>query len=151
MAETLHSVGCAQARIGDYEAALKTLEDCYNMRLEFLGLDHPLQAATLHEIAKIQLIRWHVNKAIRICDGALAIRTKLLSDHHIDVAIAMATKATCLVAKGSFAEANKIFLEALPMAEESLWASHPSGAMILVQTGMMHLRKYHFEEAAEGI
>ena len=151
VAETLHSTGCAQARNGDHEDALKTLEDCYNMRLEFLGLDHPLQATTLHEIAKIQVSRGHLKKAIHICDAALDIRTESLSDHHIDVAIAMSTKASCLVAKGAFVEANRLFLKALPMAEESLGASHPSVATILVQMGVMHLRKCHFEEASEAI
>jgi tetratricopeptide (TPR) repeat protein len=150
VAETLHSVGCAQARKGDYEAALKTLEDCYNMRLEFLGLDHPLQATTLYEIAKIQVRRGHLKKAIHICDAALGIRTESLSDHHIDVAIAMSTKASCLVAKGAFVEANRLFLKALPMAEESV-GSHPSVGTILVQMGVMHLRKCHFEEASEAI
>jgi tetratricopeptide (TPR) repeat protein len=151
VAETLHSVGCAQARKGDFDAALKTLEDCYNMRLEFLGLDHPLQAATLHEIAKIQVSRGHLKKAIHVCDAALDIRTESLSDHHIDVAIAMSTKASCLVAKGAFAEANKLFLKALPMAEESCGTSHPFVATVLVQMGVMHLRKCHFEEASEAI
>jgi tetratricopeptide (TPR) repeat protein len=150
VAETLHSVGCAQARKGDYEAALKTLEDCYNMRLEFLGLDHPLQATTLYEIAKIQVRRGHLKKAIHICDAALGIRTESLSDHHIDVAIAMSTKASCLLAKGAFVEANRLFLKALTMAEESV-GSHPSVGTILVQMGVMHLRKCHFEEASEAI
>jgi tetratricopeptide (TPR) repeat protein len=152
IAETLHSIGCAQARDGDYQLALKTLEDCYNMRVEFLGMDHPLQATTLHEIAKIQLLRGRSKKAIHICDAALQIRLEALSENHIDVALVMATKASCLVAKGSFVEANKLFLQILPMAEAAVGPGyHPSVADIHIQMGDMHLRKCHFEEATASI
>lgn len=151
IAETLHVIGCTQARKGDSSIALQTLESCYNMRLEFLGMDHPLQATTLHEIAKIRLSNGRVKKALRICDSALHIRKESLSENHIDVAIATATKASCLVARGNFAEANKLFLEAHTIAKESVGEKHPVIADIHVQIGTMHLRKCHFEEAAASI
>ena len=151
IADTLHSIGCAQARDGDYQLALKTLEDCYNMRLEFLGMDHPSQATTLHEIAKMQRDRGRLKKAIHICDAALQIRLECLSENHIDVALVMSTKASCLVAKGDFVEANKLFLQALPIAEAAVGPYHPSLAEIHVQIGSMHLRKCHFDEATESI
>eukprot|EP00537_Pseudo-nitzschia_pungens_P008107 CAMPEP_0172358756 /NCGR_PEP_ID=MMETSP1060-20121228/3045_1 /TAXON_ID=37318 /ORGANISM="Pseudo-nitzschia pungens, Strain cf. cingulata" /LENGTH=1709 /DNA_ID=CAMNT_0013080105 /DNA_START=280 /DNA_END=5409 /DNA_ORIENTATION=+ len=151
IAETLHSIGCAQARKGDLSVALRTLEDCYNMRLPFLGMDHPQQAATLHEISKIQLKRGRLKKALHIIDAALNIRVESLSEHHIDVALTMATKASCLVAKGNFADANKLFMEALPIAKTAVGESHPSVASIQVQIGVMNLRKCDFESAASAV
>ncbi|CAJ1946229.1 unnamed protein product [Cylindrotheca closterium] len=151
VAETLQSIGCAQAKKGDHSAALRTLEDCYNMRLEFLGMDHPLQATTLHEIAKIQLGRGRLKKAMHIVDAALNIRVESLSEQHIDVAMALATKASCLVAQNSFVEATKLFLEALSISQAAVGPIHPCGANIHEQIGIMHLRKCHFEEAAAAI
>lgn len=151
VAETLHSMGCAQARKGDWSSALRTLEDCYNMRLKFLGMDHPQQATTLQEIAKIQLKRGRSKKAIHIIDAALNIRVESLSDQHIDVALAMATKASCLVAKLKFADANKLLMEALPIAKAAVGDQHPSVAWIQVQIGVMHLRKADFEKASETV
>ena len=151
VAETLHSMGCAQARKGDWPNALRTFEDCYNMRLKFLGMDHPQQATTLHEIAKIHLKRGRLKKAIHIIDAALHIRVESLSDQHIDVALAMATKASCLVAKLKFADANKLFMEALPIAKAAVGDQHPSVAWIQVQIGVMHLRKADFEKASEMV
>jgi len=151
VAETLHSIGCAQAKKGEFTDALRTLEDCYNMRLKFLGMDHPQQATTLHEIAKIQLRRGRVKKAIHIVDAALNIRVESLSEHHIDVAIAMTTKANCLVAKSSFADANKLFMEALTIAKTAVGDKHPSVAWIHVQVGIMHLRKCDFELAISAV
>ena len=114
-------------------------------------MDHPSQATTLHEIAKIQLDRGRLKKAIHICDAALQIRLECLSENHIDVASVMSTKASCLVAKGSFVEANKLFEQALPVAEASVGPYHPNLAIIHVQIGSMHLRKCHFDEATESI
>ncbi|VEU35770.1 unnamed protein product [Pseudo-nitzschia multistriata] len=147
VAETLHSIGCAQARQGNLSDALRTLEDCYNMRLPFLGMDHPQQASTLHEIAKIQLKRGRLKKAIHIIDASLNIRVESLSDHHIDVALTMTTKASCLVAKGNFVDANKLFQEALPVAKTAVGCMHPSIAWIQVQIGVMNLRKCDFDRA----
>lgn len=151
VAETLHCIGCVQARRGDQTLAQKTLEDCYNMRLGFLGMDHPLQATTLHEIAKIRLQRNRVKKASHICNSALHIRKESLSENHPDVATATATKASCLVARGDFNEANQLFMEAYSIAKESVGEDHPIAADIQVQIGTMHLRKCHFEEAAEAV
>jgi tetratricopeptide (TPR) repeat protein len=151
VAETLQSIGCAQAKKGDYATALRTLEDCYNMRLEYLGMDHPLQATTLHEIAKIQVQRGRLKKAIHICDAALNIRVESLSEQHIDVAMALTTKATCFVAQNSFAEANKFVLEALGISDAAVGPIHPSVATIHEQIGIMHLRQCHFEEASASI
>jgi len=151
VAETLHSIGCSQARNGDLTGALRTLEDCYNMRLKFLGMDHPQQATTLHEIAKIQLKRGRLKKAIHIIDAALNIRVESLSDQHIDVALAMTTKASCLVARLNFADANKLFSEALPIAKAAVGDFHPSVAWIQVQIGIMHLRKCDFDAATDAV
>mmetsp|Transcript_57536 Transcript_57536/g.64247 ORF Transcript_57536/g.64247 Transcript_57536/m.64247 type:complete len:1638 (+) Transcript_57536:307-5220(+) len=151
VAETLHSIGCAQARKGDLSDALRSLEDCYNMRLQFIGMDHPQQATTLHEIAKIQLKRGRLKKAIHIIDAALNIRVESLSEQHIDVALAMTTKASCLVARGDFADANKLFIETLSIAKSAVGGMHPSVAWIQVQIGVMHLRKCDFEEASDTV
>jgi len=73
IADTLHSIGCAYQKKGDFANALRILEECYYMRLEFLGWDHPLQATTLYEITKIHMSRGHVKKASHICDVVLHI------------------------------------------------------------------------------
>lgn len=121
------------------------------MRLEFLGMDHPHQATTLHEIAKIQLSRNRLKKALHIVDAALNIRVESLSEQHIDVALAMSTKASCLVARGSFSEAQKLFADALSIAVEAVGEGHPSVASIHVQTGVMHLRMCDFDKASAAI
>ncbi|CAB9507385.1 Clustered mitochondria protein homolog [Seminavis robusta] len=151
VAETLHSLGCAYARKGDYPNATKTLEECYYMRIDFLGADHPLQATTLHELAEIHRKRQRFRKAKHICNAVLEIRRESLSERHIDVSRALATKASCLVATGDYTNAMKCLREALPMAEQAVGERHPAVADILVHLGGIHLRKCHFEEAKEWI
>lgn len=151
IAETLHFIGCAQARNGDKELALQTLEDSYKMRLGFLGTDHPHQATTLHKIAEIRVQKGRTKKAVFICDSALSIRKECLSEKHVDLAMLMATKASCLAAHGSFTEANKLFIEASKITKHAVGMEHPSYGDIKVQVGAMHLRMCHFEEAADAI
>jgi tetratricopeptide (TPR) repeat protein len=151
IAETLHFVGCAEARSGDKTQALRTLEACYNMRLEFLGADHPLQATTLHKISEIQLQKGRIKRAINTCDSAILIRKESLNENHVDVAGLLATKASCLVARGSFNEASKLFAEACKITSGAVGLNHPAYAAIQVQMGAMHLRTCHFEEAAASI
>ena len=85
IAETLHSIGCAYAKKRDYTRVLRSLEECYYMRVEFLGWEHPLQATTLHEIANFHLKRGRLKKALHICDVVLGLRKDSLSERLIDV------------------------------------------------------------------
>lgn len=151
IAETLYSIGCAYAKKRDYRSAVRSLEECYYMRVEFLGWDHPLQATTLHEIAKIHVKRGRLKKALHICDVVIGIRKDALSERHIDVARVLTTKASCLVGQGDTDRAMKILTEALAMAEESLGHMHPSVAEIHTEFGALHLRKCQFDAARRSI
>lgn len=142
------------------------------MRIEFLGADHPLQATTMFEIAQIHMKRDRFKKAMHISHAVLEIRKvrdcqrnaplkqrynrethtllctqESLSEQHVDVAKALATKGSCLVAVGDHNEGKKCLDEALSMAEQAVGARHPIVADIYVQMGAMHLRKCHFDEA----
>ena len=51
----------------------------------------------------------------------------------------------------NFADANKLFTEALPIAKAAVGDMHPSVAWIQVQIGVMHLRKCDFELASNTV
>lgn len=121
------------------------------MRVEFLGWDHPLQATTLHEIAKIHLERKRLKKALHICDVVLGIRKESLNERHIDVAGALVTKGACLVAQGDTDEAMECLTEALAITEESVGSTHPCVAEIYSEFGSLHVRKCQFKEARASI
>lgn len=151
LAETLQSIGSAYARKREYSEALRTLEDCYYMRVEFLGWDHPLQATTLHDIAKIQLQRGRVKKASQICQIIMTIRQDSLSERHIDVAKTRLTQGKCLIAQGNTDEATLCLMEALAIVEEKLGLSHPLVAEVHTEIGSLYLRKCQFDMARESI
>jgi tetratricopeptide (TPR) repeat protein len=151
IAETLYCIGNAHANKGDLEAALNYFEKCYYMQLEFLGEDHPLQSTALHAIARVQLQRGAVKKAMHILETVVANRKDALGEKHADVATTLSTKALCLVAKGDFADATKLFLEAKLILEEMVGTTHPVFGELHVAVGSMHLRKCHFDEAMQSI
>lgn len=152
IAETLHSLGMGFARQGDTTNALRMLQECYYMRLEFLGVDHPLQATTLHEIAKIHLKRRRIRKAIQICTVVLNIQQDSLSSEHVDIARTMTTKGQCLCLLGDTTAAMKCLVdEALPLATQAVGQDHPVTAQIHVQITAVHLRMCRFDEARAHI
>lgn len=151
VAETLHSMGCGYATQLEYAMALLAFEECYNMRVEFLGFDHPLQATTLHDIAKIHHKRGSIDIALQICDIVLDIRGDTLSERHIDIAMALATKGSCLVAHGDTDTAMTCLTKALSMAEESVGESHPSVADVYTAFGGLYLRTGQYDAAEISI
>jgi tetratricopeptide (TPR) repeat protein len=103
-------------------AAVLTHETPFSYsKLEFLGVDHPLQAATLHEIAKIHMKKGRARKATSICDTVLEIRKESLSEWHIDYARALATKGSSLSMRGEFEESTSCLEEALRVAKQSVF------------------------------
>jgi tetratricopeptide (TPR) repeat protein len=151
IAETLQSIGIAQSRKGASSQALRTLEECYYMRVEFLGLDHPLHGATLHEIAKIHLNAGRVKKSLHICEVVLGIRKEALGEGHVDVSRTLTTKGSCLVAQGNFVAGKNYFKEALMRLKLVVGDRHPAVADVYVEMGTMHLRQCQFEEARAEI
>jgi len=121
------------------------------MRSEFIGWDHPQQAATLHEICKIHLKRGRAKKAMQVIDAVLSIRIESLSEEHVDIALALATKADCQVALGKTEAASRNFMQALTIAEQAVGPSHPHVADIHVLLGSMHTRQCKFEAARLSI
>jgi tetratricopeptide (TPR) repeat protein len=151
VAETLHSIGCAQSRKGDPAKALRTLEECYYMRVEFLGWDHPLQGSTLHEIVQIHLKGGRLKKALHISEVVLGIRKEALGEGHIDVARTLTTIGSCLVAQGKFVGGTECFREALRISQAAVGDTHPSVADVYSEMGSMHLRQCQFDEARSDI
>jgi tetratricopeptide (TPR) repeat protein len=151
VAETLHSIGCAQSRKGDPSKALRTLEECYYMRVEFLGWDHPLQGSTLHEIVLIHLKGGRLKKALHISEVVLGIRKEAFGEGHIDVARTLTTIGSCLVAQGKVVAATECFKEALRVSQATVGDTHPAVADVYSEMGSMHLRQCQFDEARSSI
>ena len=151
IAETLHCIGCAYAKRKDYSEALRWLEECYYMRCEFLGVDHPHQATTLLEIAKIHLARGRNKRSLQICETVVSIRKDALSETHIDIGGALCQKGICLTALGEYREAEVCFREAFSIGMKSVGTSHPFLASVLLGTAAMQLRKCQFEDSRASI
>mmetsp|Transcript_15067 Transcript_15067/g.37106 ORF Transcript_15067/g.37106 Transcript_15067/m.37106 type:complete len:357 (+) Transcript_15067:163-1233(+) len=154
IADTLHSLARSYAQSGNLQQAHRTFQEAYNMRLPFLGAEHPHQATTLLEIAKIQHKRGtkkSVQRAIRFVESALSIRQESLPEQHIDVALAKAIKGSCLVSSGLYSDAKKLLTDSLRIARAAVGETHPSVAWIHLQAGIMYDRQCHFDESKKSI
>ena len=163
IAETLHSIGLAYIRQKDYNRGLRTLEECYYMRLEFFGSDHPIQATTLYDIAKVyQLLQRHsYQKVLQICDYILHIRLMKLHEKHIDIARVYILKGTCYVGIGNSEYAEKCCTDAYDMAIEcfkndedsnnNVNENHTIFAEIYTEWSALYLMKCQFDMARSYI
>jgi tetratricopeptide (TPR) repeat protein len=149
LAETLHSIGLAHVRQKEYSRALGVLEECYYIRTEFLGRDHPLVATTLHDIAKIHLLRGgRHGKVLHICDVVLRIRREKLREHHMDIARTLTIQGACYVALGDSDRAYISLTEALTMAVDCFGGeNHPDIADIYTEMSVYYLQKCQFDAA----
>ena len=163
IAETLHCTGLAYVRQKEYNKALRTLEDCYYMRLEFFGSDHPTQATTLYDIANVLLLlqRYSYHKVLQICDYVLHIRLVKLNEKHIDIARVYVMKGKCYIGIGHTDDAHRCFTDAYDMASQCLKnddytinnvnENHVLFAEIYTEWSTLYLMKCQFDVARSYI
>jgi tetratricopeptide (TPR) repeat protein len=164
IADTLHSIGLAYLRQKDYTKALRTLEDCYYMRMEFFGSDHPVLATTLFDLAKVYLLvqRHGYQNVLQICDHVLHIRLLKLHEKHIDIARVYVMKGKCYVAIGKTDDAHQCFTDAYNMAKQCLNSdgdddsnnvneNHILFAEIYTEWSTLYLMKCQFDVARSYI
>jgi tetratricopeptide (TPR) repeat protein len=161
IAETLHNIGLAYIRQKDYSKALRTLEDCYYMRIEFLGSDHPALATTLFDMARIYVLtqKYNYRQVLQICDHVLHIRQLKLQEKHVDIARVHVMKGKCYVGIGNADDASRCFTIAHEMAKQCFQSAndddvnenHVFFAELYTEWSTLHLLKCQFDIARSYI
>jgi len=134
------------------KTAFRLLRESFQMREQFLGRDHPLQADTFYWIA-VEGIRHHSKHqhGLNMFMSVLRVRTETLGERHVDVAAVLGMIGRCHAGLGATEEASKCLNEALEMAMESIGPNHPSLGEIYIGIGLLEMRQCHFDKARESI
>ena len=116
---------------------------------EFLKWDHPLQASTLYDIAKVHMLRGgRYQKVIDICDVIIQIRKDKLCEEHIDIARTLCMKGSCYVTLGENDQGMMYLSNAISMAIQCMGnENHPIIAEIYTEISIYHLQKCEFDDA----
>jgi len=108
-----------------YDAALPVLERVLDLREKALGPEHPMVAATLHNLASVYRNNGDYAKAESLHQRALATWEKTLGPEDPNVAVALNSLGILYRAKGDYVKAEQSYQRALAIWEKALGPEHP--------------------------
>src|SRR5215510_114688 len=111
-----------------YDDALPALERVLELREKALGPEHPMVAATLHNLASIYSKNGAYAKAESLHHRARTIWEKTLGPEHPDVARSLNNLGILYQKKGDYAKAEQSYQRALVINEKALGPEHPNVA-----------------------
>ncbi len=129
-AESQFGVGSDHEALGELPAAIKH----YVLALETqrtLAPDDLATARTFNNLGRAFYADRNFEGSRKFHDAALAIRRRVLGEHHPDVATSLNNLGAVARAEGDLAAAMKLFQQSLDLRERLLGADHPATAISL--------------------
>jgi CHAT domain-containing protein/tetratricopeptide (TPR) repeat protein len=114
-----------------YDDALPVLERVLEFREKALGPEHPMVAATLHNLASIYRYKGAYAKAESLHHRARTIWEKTLGPEDPNVARSLNNLGILYQRKGDYAKAEQSYQRALAINEKALGPEHPNVASTL--------------------
>jgi CHAT domain-containing protein/tetratricopeptide (TPR) repeat protein len=108
-----------------YDDALSVLERVLELREKAQGPEHPMVAATLHNLASIYRNKGNYAKAESLHHRAQAIWEKTLGPEDPNVAGSLNSLGILYKAKGDYVKAEQSYQRALAIWEKALGPEHP--------------------------
>ena len=130
-ANLVYVVGFQQARFGDADRWAKAAESV----LKRMGGHDLLRAWLLNDLAAVSVRQGNKEAALRQNLDALALKKKVLGNHHPDVALSETNLASALLGLGRNEDALAHIDAAIRISEEGLGTGHPDVALPLNNRG----------------
>ena len=132
---------------GDHARAEPLLRQALEIRKRALGASHPGYAATLGDMADLELARGHYASAEPLYREALEIRKRSQGTSHPGYATALSGLGRLSAARGDYAGAGPLYREALEVRRKAQGASHPGYAAALGDMADLELARGHYAGA----
>ncbi|HSM36079.1 MAG TPA: serine/threonine-protein kinase [Longimicrobiales bacterium] len=124
IAADLNALGLALDRLGEYDEALRIMEESLQIRRAFFGERHTEVALSLLDYASVLQSAGKFDEAIELLEECLSIRRELLGDRHPNVAYALNHIGLAQQRRGDLDAAEDALGEALSIRRESLGEDH---------------------------
>ncbi len=112
--------------------------------------EHPVLAGCLARLASIQQLRNNLDQAEELGSESLEMRRRLFGhDNHRDVADSLVQVATVLLAKGDYARAEPMFIDALSAFRNSMRGDSPLLVNTMINLSTALFFNARFTEARE--
>jgi tetratricopeptide (TPR) repeat protein len=146
-ASIINLLGMALDQAGHYTEAESLLNRNLTVAEKAFGVDHPLIATPLNNLAGLYKSQGKYAKAEPLLKRALAIREKSDGAGHPLTAISLNNLADLYVLQGKYGEAEPLFKRALAIREKSLGADHPDTAATLNNLASLYDSQGKYAEA----
>jgi CHAT domain-containing protein/Tfp pilus assembly protein PilF len=134
-------------RGGKYDEARPLAEQVLEIREKQLGLEHPLVATALNNLAAIWLVKGDFDKAEPLYLRAAVIWEKAFGPEHPDIAHSLNNLAILYSQKGEYAKAEPMFQRAVTIREKAFGPDHISVAQSLSNLAGLYTEKGDYQKA----
>ena len=137
-----------QSALSTYGPAKTLYEQGLAIRERAFGAEHPLTAASLHNLARLLRDQGRFDESRLLYERALRIREKILGPDHRHTAATINNLASLLQADGAKLDmVRSLFDRALVIREKVLGAEHPNTAASLINVARVLRDQAKFTEA----
>ncbi|MFN4270771.1 MAG: CHAT domain-containing tetratricopeptide repeat protein [Thermosynechococcus sp.] len=123
---------------GNVQAAIPLAERFVTLVENTLGNNHPLLAAALNELGRLQVEQGNYAAALPLYQRALAIYERTGGSDQPEVSATLNNLANLYRAQGNYDAALPVFERALAIAEKTLGSNHPETAIILNNIALLY-------------
>lgn len=128
VAEYMNNVGVAAFHLSKYELAERRLSESRNLRQQLYSLNHPIQAESDHNLAKLLGVTNRVAEAIELQESAISTRTTVLQPAHPLIVDGINDLAWLLSEQGINDQALSLIEQSCDITRLNRADSHPSMA-----------------------
>ncbi len=132
---------------GLYASALIPYQNCLKTTESRLGVDHPLVATSLNNLAELYKSQGKYSEAEPLYLRSLKICERQLGAEHPDVATSLNNLASFYYSQGKYGEAEPLYLRSLEIWERQLGADHPLVATSLNNLALLYKSQGKYSEA----
>jgi tetratricopeptide (TPR) repeat protein len=137
-----------QSALATYGPAKTLYEQGLAIRERAFGAEHPLTAASLHNLARLLRDQGQFEGSRSLYERALGIREKILGPDHRHTAATLNNLASLLQAQGANLDrVRSLFERALAIREKVLGSEHPNTAASLINVARVLRDQGEFTEA----
>ncbi len=134
---------------GDIPSALAGFESALRLTEAALGIEHPLVANALNNVAVMHYLSGDLTRARALQERSLELSQRLLGPEHPEVATSLGNLAPVLADLGEHDAAQRLYEQALAIRERALGHDHPDVARNLNNLATMLAEKGEHARARE--
>lgn len=151
VATRLNAVGAMAWQRGEYAEAMWAHERALAIQEEVLGVEHPVVATSLNNLANAHRGLGALERASAAHERALAIREQAFGPEHPEVGMSLNNLGNLLAARGDDDRALQILRRALEVWERALGPDHPNVATSLANIGTLLARRDEYDAALRAL